>query len=105
MNPQGKGGAFAPIPETVGTRATSTWRDEHLENCPGGGSCPLTPVYGSVAPLFHPLPSYADAAGSSLHQRGEPRSPGCVPLARSFTLVMGGLSRSLAETFQRRSGR
>ena len=23
-----------------------------------------------VAPLFHPLPSYADAAGSSLHQRG-----------------------------------
>ena len=28
-----------------------------------------------VAPLFHPLPSCADAAGSSLHQRGEPRTP------------------------------
>ena len=30
--------------------------------------------YGLVAPAFQPLPSYADAAGSPLHQRGEPRA-------------------------------
>jgi len=33
----------------------------------------------SSAPLFHPLTSYADAAGSSLHQRGGISHPG--PLA------------------------
>ena len=35
-----------------------------------------TPVYGSGRPAFSPLPSYADAAGSSLHQRGGTRTPG-----------------------------
>ena len=39
------------------------------------GSRPGPPCMVPVAPLFHPLPSYADAAGSSLHQRGEPRIP------------------------------
>ena len=31
---------------------------------------PCPPCMAPVAPLFHPLPSYADAARSSLHQRG-----------------------------------
>ena len=35
---------------------------------------PCPACMAPVAPLFHPLPSYADAAGSSLHQRGEPRT-------------------------------
>ena len=30
----------------------------------------MPPGMAPVAPLFHPLPSYADAAGSSLHQHG-----------------------------------
>jgi hypothetical protein len=34
------------------------------------GSRPGPPCMAPVAPLFHPPPSYADAAGSSLHQRG-----------------------------------
>ena len=50
--------------------------DEHPENGPGGGLRPRAPVrMASSAPLFHPLTSYADAAGSSLHQHGEPRTP------------------------------
>ena len=57
-----------------------------------------------VAPLFHPLPSYADAAGSSLHQRGGIPHPEFesaeawrathMPLAR----VLDGQSRSLTRT-------
>jgi hypothetical protein len=43
----------------------STWRTVHA-----GARAPVPPVYGSGRPAFHPLPSYADAAGSSLHQRG-----------------------------------
>ena len=46
--------------------------DEDLENSPPhSGLPPRAPLcMAPVAPLFHPLPSYADAAGSSLHQRG-----------------------------------
>ena len=45
--------------------------DEHLENPSTQGLAPpCPPCMAPVAPLFHPLPSYADAAGSSLHQRG-----------------------------------
>ena len=51
--------------------------DEHLENRHAGARAP-DPVYGSGRPAFSPLPSYADAAGSSLHQRGEPRTPSLV---------------------------
>jgi hypothetical protein len=47
----------------------STWRAVHA-----GARAPGPPCMAPVAPLFHPLPSYADAAGSSLHQRGEPRT-------------------------------
>ena len=40
------------------------------------GLCPRAPVrMASSAPLFHPLTSYADAAGSFLHQRGGTRIP------------------------------
>ena len=56
------------------------------------------------APLFDPLPSYADAAGSSLHQRGgtphpefesvEARRATHMPHAR----VLDGQSRSLTGT-------
>jgi hypothetical protein len=68
---------------------------------PRGLAPPCPPCMAPVAPLFHPLPSYADAAGSSLHQRGGTPHPMVgVPLAS----VMGGLSRSVAATFQRRSG-
>ena len=56
-------------PETPSTRATSTWRTVHA-----GARAPGPACMAPVAPLFHPLPSYADAAGSSLHQRGEPRT-------------------------------
>ena len=53
--------------------------DEHLENSSRHtlGLPARDPLrMALVAPLFHPLPSYADAAGSSLHQRrGEPRTP------------------------------
>ena len=59
-----------------------------------------------VAPLFHPLPSYADAAGLPCTSAGGTPHPMVgraisVPLA----LVKGGLSRLVAETFQRRPGR
>ena len=57
-----------------------------------------------VAPLFHPLPSYADAAGSSLHQHGGTPHPEFesaeawrathMPHAR----VLDGQSRSLTDT-------
>ena len=48
----------------------STWRAVHA-----GARAPVPPVYGSGRPAFSPLPSYADAAGSSLHQRGGTRTP------------------------------
>ena len=64
--PPGRGGAFAPIPR----RRRASGR-----RAPGGRSTrglapPCPPCMAPVAPLFHPLPSYADAARSSLHQRG-----------------------------------
>ena len=52
--------------------------DENLEDSPAHpGLPPRTPMrMGSGRPrCFNPSPSYADAAGSSLHQRGEPRTP------------------------------
>jgi hypothetical protein len=68
MNLPGKGGASAPIQET-----TSTGGGEHLENGrTPGAAAPDPACMAPVAPLFHPLPSCADAAGSSLHQRGDP---------------------------------
>jgi hypothetical protein len=46
------------------------------------GLGPRAPRMAPVAPLFHPLPSYADAAGSSLYQRGgTPHPIAGVPLA------------------------
>ena len=67
---------------------------------------PCPPCMAPVAPLFHPLPSSADAAGSSLHQRGEDPAPhGWRAINVPLAPVISGLSRSLAETFQRRSGR
>ena len=62
---------------TTSTRATSTWIAVHAGLAP-----PCPPCMAPVAPLFHPLPSYADAAGSSLHQRGgTPHPMAGVPLA------------------------
>ena len=42
----------------------------------GGAAAPDPACMAPVAPLFHPLPSYADTAGSSLHQRGRTPHPG-----------------------------
>jgi hypothetical protein len=69
------------------------------------GSRPGPPCMAPVAPLFHPLPSCADAAGSSLHQRGGTPHP-CNRRAISVQLATAtsGLSRSLADTPTRRSG-
>ena len=50
--------------------------DEHLENRSGGGSRHRAPLVWLRSPRFLPLPFYADAAGSSLHQRGEPAPHG-----------------------------
>src|SRR5215472_1120398 len=47
----------------------------------GGAAAPCPACMAPVAPLFHPLPSDADAAGSSLHQRGGPCTPSFIPLA------------------------
>jgi hypothetical protein len=50
MNPQGKGGAFAPINrETSSTRAMSTWRTVHA-----GARAPVPRLYGSGRPAFSP---------------------------------------------------
>ena len=70
MNPQGEGGAFAPI-----RRDDEHQGDEHLRTVHAGARAPVPPLYGSGRPAFSPLPSYADAAGSSLHQRGENPAP------------------------------
>jgi hypothetical protein len=40
-----------------------------LDNGPSGAAAPYPALYGSGRPAFSPLPSYADAAGASLHQR------------------------------------
>ena len=71
--PQGKGRAFAPNAGDESTRAMRTWRTSRTRGCR-----PAPRVYGSDRPAFSPLPFYADAAGSSLHQRGEPRTPSWV---------------------------
>jgi hypothetical protein len=88
-------------PAATGTRTTSTYRTVHA----GGSRPPCPACMAPVAPLFHPLPSYADAAGSSLHQRGGPRTA-CDRRAISVQLApaTSGLSRSLADTPTRRSG-
>jgi hypothetical protein len=69
MNPQGKSGAFAPHAGDDEHQG-----DEDVEDSPAHpGLPPRAPAcMAPVAPLFHPLPSCADAAGSSLHQRGDP---------------------------------
>ena len=58
-----RNGRRAPGRRALGERSTR------------GLAPPCPPCMAPVAPLFHPLPSYADAAGSSLHQRGGPRTP------------------------------
>ena len=72
MNPQGKGWRVrADTKETSSTRATSTWRTVHA-----GARAPVPPCMAPVAPLFHPLPSYADAGRIfPAPARGEPRTP------------------------------
>jgi hypothetical protein len=67
------------------------------------GCRPDPAAYGLSPPLFQPLTAYA-ARGRIFPApaRGNPAPHGCVPLA-SLTPVMSGLSRSLTETFQRRS--
>ena len=40
-----------------------------------GAAAPHPAAYGLSPPLFQPLTAYADAAGSSLHQRGENPAP------------------------------
>ncbi len=72
MNPRGKGGAYAPIPGDDEHQG-----DEDPENSRAPGAAAPDPASMGSPPLFfhHPA-SYADAAGSSLHQRGEPRTPG-----------------------------
>ena len=68
MNPWGKGGAFAPHEGDDEHQG-----DEDLENFPASGAATPRPAcMAPVAPLFHPLPSSADAAGSSPHQAGNP---------------------------------
>ena len=59
----------------------------------GGVAAPDPAAYGLSPPLFQPLTAYADAAGSSLHQRGgTPHS--CD--RRAISPAAGGLSQSLA---------
>ena len=66
MNPSGKGGAFAPLPRRRRAPGRRAPRERSTQ-----GLRPRAPVrMASSAPLFHPLTSYADAAGSCLHQRG-----------------------------------
>ena len=74
------------------------------------GSRPEPPCMAPVAPLFHPLPSYADAAGSSRHQRGGTRTPdggfdvtGRRAISGPLTPANRGLSRSLTDGLVRRS--
>ena len=56
------GGAFAQISRDVEHQG-----DGHLENCPRGAPAPCPVRMASSAPLYHPLTSYADAAGSPVH--------------------------------------
>ena len=76
-----------PEKRTVGTAGGEGWRVASItrrrrapgRRAPGepstrGLAPPCPACMAPVAPLFHPLPSYADAAGSSLHQRGEPHT-------------------------------
>jgi hypothetical protein len=80
--------------------------DEHPESGPRGGLCPRAPVrMASSAPLFHPLTSYADAQDLPCTSAGNPAPHGWRAINVPFAPVISGLSRSLAETFQRRSRR
>ena len=89
MNPQGKGGAYAPITR----RRRAPGRRAPGERSTRGLAPPCPPCMAPVAPLFHPLPSYADAAGSSLHQRGgTPHPDGLAPLACALDPVISGLA-------------
>ena len=91
--PLGEGWRIRAKQETTSTRATSTWR-----TVTPGLAPPCPPCMAPVAPLFHPLPSYADAAGSSLHQRGgTPHPHGWRAISVSLAAVSSGLLRSLPD--------
>lgn len=81
----------APTPvsyrRSIGLIPANAQGGEHQQTCRTRGSRPGPPCMAPVAPLFHPLPSYADAAGSSLHQRGEDHP---APLATPQSLVASG---------------
>ena len=71
MNPPGKGGAFAPIWEDDKHQG-----DEHLELSGALGAAAPDPRRMGCRPrCFNPSLPTRHAAGSSLHQRGEPRTP------------------------------
>jgi hypothetical protein len=100
MNPWGKGGAFAPHAGDDEHQG-----DEDLENFPASGAAaPRTACMAPVAPLFHPLPSYAmrqDLPRTSAGGAPPPRVRAInVPLAP----VTSGLSRPVMDTPPRRSG-
>ena len=78
---------------------------QHPETCRRGGSRPRAPpCMAPVAPLFHPLPSYADAAGSSLHQRGGTPHPRVRAIRGPLEPVTSGSPRSSPDTSPGRSG-
>ena len=81
--------------------------EEDLENSPAHpGLPPRTPRRMGCRPrCFNPSLPTRHAAGSSLHQRGEPAPYGWRAISVPLALVMGGLSRSVAEPFQARPGR
>jgi hypothetical protein len=101
MNPSGRGGAFAQITEHDGHQG-----DEHLVSGPRGARAPVPPVYGSGRPAFSP-PTVLRGRGMIFPApaRGIPAPHGWRAINVPLALVMYGLSRSFAETFQRRSGR
>ena len=87
--------------ETSSTRATSTWRTVHA-----GARAPVPPVYGSGRPAFSP-PTVLRGRGRIFPApaRGNPAPHGWRAISVPLALVIGGLSRSVAATFQRRPGR
>jgi hypothetical protein len=94
-------------PETVVVRLITQRRPAPGRRAPRerstrGLAPPYPPCMAPVAPLFHPLPSYADAAGSSLHQRGEP-APRVWAISGPLDPVTSGSPRSSPDTSPRRS--
>jgi hypothetical protein len=100
MNPRERGGAFAPMQETTGTRAMSTWRAVQA-----GARAPVPPCMAPVAPLFHPLTVLRGRGGIfPAPARGNPAPCDRRAISVQLTPATSGLSRSLADTTTRRSG-